>query len=63
MKESPSKNWIYPDLRMDIGTDSPIQIFIPSKALMFKLMRSCINIKNKNDLWINQLPFFANNLK
>ena len=34
---------------------SPYCIYIPKKDLMFKLMRSCVNVKNpETDFWINR---------
>ena len=31
----------------------PNVIYIPSKAIMFKLMRSCIKCEDSLDLWVN----------
>ena len=44
---------IYPKCRI-IHNDSPQPIYIPNRAMMFKLMRACIGITNPNDLWFNQ---------
>ena len=32
---------------------SPYVVYIPSKEVMFKIMRACIKVKNIEDLWIN----------
>ena len=29
-------------------------IYMPSKEMMFKMMRACIGVTDKNDLWIYQ---------
>ena len=51
--EDPLQVPIYPDWKAYDPSMTPLQIFIPSKALMFKLMRSCIDVKLPQDLWIN----------
>ena len=34
---------------------SPHVHYFPSRLLMFKMMRACINIQSSNDLWFNKL--------
>lgn len=43
----------YPENRLIKG-QSPIQIFIPSKEIMIKLMRACICVEKVDDLWISK---------
>ena len=31
---------------------SPYNLYLPNKAIMFKLMRACINVANPNKLWL-----------
>lgn len=31
-----------------------MQIYIPKKEIMLKMMRACIAVKKPEDLWINQ---------
>ena len=33
---------------------TPICIEIPTTALLFKFMKACIGVKNKEDLWVWQ---------
>ena len=44
--------YVYPDWKND-PYQSPKRIWIPNKAVMLKMMRSCIGIKNPEDLWTN----------
>ena len=43
---------VYPEQRYIHG-DSPAVIYIPSKEVMFKMMRACIGITDPKDLWIH----------
>ena len=43
---------VYPEERIN-GYNSPQVIYIPNKAVMFKIMRACIGVKTKDELWIN----------
>ena len=38
---------------------SPYMVYIPRKELMFKMMRACISVKGKADLWLNKTPILA----
>ena len=42
---------VYPSCRYQYD-NSPYMLYIPNRLLMFKLMRSCINAKKVEDLWI-----------
>jgi len=44
---------VYPQTRLIKGL-SPYTLYIPSKEVMVKMMRSCITVKDPQDLWINQ---------
>ena len=46
---------VYPEERLS-GPNSPMVIYIPNKAVMFKIMRACIGKKSKEDLWVNFNP-------
>jgi len=41
---------------------SPMSIYIPSKNIMFKVMRACINIKDPNKLWYVKKDVQVNNI-
>lgn len=43
---------VYPSYKYKEG-QIPFMIFIPSKQLMMKLMRSCIGCSSPRDLWFN----------
>lgn len=43
---------IYPKCRIS-ENNSPQPIYIPNRAVMFKLMRACIGITRPEDLWFN----------
>ena len=45
--------FIYPRDKI-LAKNSPMQIYIPSAAVMFKMMRACIDIKDPSDLWMNK---------
>lgn len=45
-------DFVYPEIRLDEDR-SPATIFIPTKELMFKLMRASIGVKAKEELWFN----------
>ena len=47
-----SSHFMYPEERT-VGVDSPMMIYFPNKALMFKIMRACIGINKIEDLWIS----------
>jgi hypothetical protein len=38
-----------------IQDNSPYCIYLPSKEIMFKLMRACIKCEEISELWINNL--------
>ena len=38
-----------------IENNSPHVHYFPSRLLMFKLMRACIDVQNPKDLWFNKL--------
>lgn len=42
---------VYPETRMIDGF-SPTVIYIPSREIMFKMMRACIGVTDPKDLWI-----------
>lgn len=44
---------VYEESRFTKG-NAPKCIYVPSPILMFKLMRSCINCINPEDLWYNR---------
>ena len=44
---------IYPLTRFH-PKDTPMIIYIPSKEIMFKMMRACVNCKTPEELWVNQ---------
>lgn len=52
--QEPTKynDWVYPEFRYKKGF-SPYCIYIPTKEMMLKIMRACIGVKKKEDLWIN----------
>ena len=33
--------------------NSPMIVYLPSKQLLFKMMRACFGCQTKEDLWIN----------
>lgn len=35
-----------------MGVKSPMVMYIPNKSIMFKLMRSCIDVVELDDLWV-----------
>ena len=37
-----------------MSPNSPIPVFIPNAAVMWKMMRACIAVKRPEDLWVNQ---------
>ena len=43
---------VYPPSRMT--EEMPRPIYIPKKELMFIMMRSCIDIRKPEDLWVNK---------
>ena len=49
----PLYTYLYPETQMNSELYPPHQFFIPSKTVMFKLMRSCIGVKFAGDLWID----------
>lgn len=51
-----SSDRVYPDSRYTPG-NSPYCIYIPSHEVMLKLMRACIRVQKKEDLWINRKPY------
>ena len=46
---------IYPEARIK-QKNSPIPIFIPNAAVMWKMMRACIGCEWPGDLWFNLKP-------
>jgi hypothetical protein len=44
---------VYDESRFKKG-ESPKCIYVPSPILMFKIMRACINVIKKEDLWFNR---------
>ena len=38
-----------------IDGQSPKCIYIPSKLILWKMMRACLDIKDTKDLWFKQL--------
>jgi len=34
-----------------IKGNSPNLLYFPSKLMLFKIMKACVGIQNKNDLW------------
>ena len=44
---------VYPETRYDYG-QSPQQIYIPNKQIMFELMRAGIDVKESKDLWFRK---------
>lgn len=43
---------VYPQSYYRPG-QSPSCVYIPSREIMFKMMRACIGIQEEDDLWIN----------
>lgn len=44
------RHFVYPKDRI-LSPNSPMQIYIPNKVVMFKIMRACIGIRQFDDLW------------
>ena len=44
---------IYPDSRYD-PKEVPLMIYLPSRIMMWKMIRSCMGCKNVSELWFNQ---------
>ena len=51
----PEYEQVYPDEKMFSRETNPMPIYIPSKSVMFKMMRSCIGVKSPKDLWIQKM--------
>lgn len=49
----PCQIFIYPNCKILVPESTPMQSYIPSKVMMFKMMKSCINIKELEKLWVN----------
>ena len=47
-----ASDFVYPIPRLVFGI-SPTTIFMPSKKILFKLMRACIAVSSVEELWIN----------
>ena len=43
---------VYSESRFEYG-NSPVCIYIPAPEIMLKVMRACIEVKIKEDLWFN----------
>lgn len=39
---------------------SPSTIFLPSKKVLLKIMRACIDIEDESDLWYNNCSYEEN---
>ena len=57
IKQEPIYEYIYPEYKMRDPEAAPSQIFIPTKAIMFKMMRSCIKCANADQLWYKKKEF------
>ena len=44
---------VYSECRYIKG-NSPLCVYIPRKELMFKLMRACVEVKHRDELWFNK---------
>lgn len=49
-------DFVYPINKL-VYSLSPTTIFIPSKKIMFKLMRACLGVYEPEDLWFNKTEF------
>ena len=47
-----ASDFVYPMPRMVFGL-SPTTIIMPSKKMLFKLMRACIGVSSLEELWFN----------
>jgi hypothetical protein len=47
-------DFVYPINRL-VYSLSPSTIYMPSKKVLFKLMRSCIGVNEVEELWFNQI--------
>lgn len=47
------ENLVYPKERYKKGI-IPLQIYIPSKQIMLKMIKACIGCESKEDLWFNR---------
>ena len=43
---------IYDDCRYIDPNTPPMSVYLPSKALVFKMMKACVNCMSKEQLWI-----------
>ena len=46
------EKYVYPTFRYIKG-QSPMQIYMPSKQILLKLVRACIGCSNESELWFN----------
>ena len=47
---------IVDESRMNMDHCSPYCLYIPSRQILLKLMRACIDVKIESDLWFNRIP-------
>ena len=47
-----TKDLVYPKSRYQEG-QSPLLIYLPSRKIMFQIMRACIGVDHVSDLWFN----------
>lgn len=45
---------VYDRKRLKAG-ESPFCVFLPTKNIMFKMMRACVEVSDEADLWINNV--------
>ena len=44
---------VYPAARMCHEDSSPLTLYLPTKHMLFKLMRACISVGKAEELWFN----------
>ena len=47
---------IVDECRINMEDCSPECLYIPSKQVLLKLMRACIDVKDESELWFNRIP-------
>ena len=47
-----TKDLVYPKNRY-VEDQSPLLVYLPSRKIMFQIMRACIGVSHVEDLWFN----------
>ena len=47
-------DYFYPEHKIHNPDYIPSMIYMPRKDIMVKLMRSCLDVKEKQNLWVNK---------